>query len=114
METYWFKRPSELFRSSIAPSTTMTNPQRLNALTRLIIVITIILLIVWPYDGHWWRFLICGLIIVFILYLSLRTAHNDFIAYLPCEKVFPDKEIFETSFWVPSREEVPLTSQPKN
>jgi hypothetical protein len=80
MTDFWLNRPAEIFGLCILPGTNLTNAERLNALTRLIIVITIVLFIFWREEGHWWKFLLCGLAVVIVLYFSMRNKDKDFRA----------------------------------
>jgi hypothetical protein len=79
MTDFWLNKPSQLFRLQILPSSSLTNGERLNAVSRLIIIITIILFIFWREEGHWWRFLLAGALIVIVLYFSIRCKDKDFI-----------------------------------
>ena len=76
---FWLSKPSEILKLEILPTSDMSTGQKLNALTRLILLITIILLIVWYKESHWWKFLICGMLIVLILYLSMRSSDKEFV-----------------------------------
>lgn len=67
MEKFWLEDPSALFQSlTLIPQCDMSIPERLNALTRLILVITLILFFL---RLCWWLFLLLGIIMVIILYL---------------------------------------------
>ena len=66
-EKFWFEDPSALFSSlAILPSQYMTDAQRFNAMTRLILVIAILLFFI-PV-ASWILFLICGVILLFLIY----------------------------------------------
>jgi len=81
MGEFWLTQPSELPGLSLLPNNEMTDEQRLNALTRLILVITIILFIVFYDQGYWWKFLLCSLLIIIILYMSLGNRDKEFVKY---------------------------------
>lgn len=66
-ERFWLEEPISLFYSAnLIPQCTMTVAERLNALTRLILVITLILYLFCL--GQWWLFLILGILLVIVLY----------------------------------------------
>ena len=69
IEKFWLQDWSVLFRNyTILPECGMQNAERLNAMTRLIFVIAIILAIIGV--GSWLLFLILGLVLVVILWYS--------------------------------------------
>jgi len=64
---FWLEDYTELFRNiTILPNGLMTEEERLNALTRLILVIAVLLLIF--RIGSWLYFLLFGIVLVIILY----------------------------------------------
>ena len=66
---FWLEDLSSLFHNTtFLPSSTMTEAERLNTLTRLVLIITLILFIFRV--GSWYLFLIFGLITVIILYFN--------------------------------------------
>ena len=76
MEKFWLEDPTWLIRSlQIFPREGMYEAQRLNALTRLVIVIAIILIFV-PL-ASWIIFLISGLVLIVILYWLSRRNESD-------------------------------------
>jgi hypothetical protein len=85
MGEFWIKQPSELLSLNLLPSSDMTDEQRLNSLTRLILVITAILFVVYYGTQYWWKFLLCGLGIVFLLYFSLGSRDKGYLQYFTCE-----------------------------
>lgn len=78
MGDFWLNKPSEIFGINILPSTTLTDAERFNALTRLILIITIVLLVFWRQEGHWWKFLLCGLGVLVLLYFGMRNRDRDY------------------------------------
>jgi hypothetical protein len=96
MNKFWIHKPSELFKFEIFPSSDMTDVQKLNALTRLIIVISIILFIVYYDSPYWWKFLLCGLLITTLLYFSIKnrdeskTYSHNFICEPNVEQSFSE------------------------
>lgn len=67
----WFEDPLSIFTSmTIVPSCGMTDAQRINAITRLIIVIAVVLFFI-PL-ASWWIFLILGLILVGLIFWSTK------------------------------------------
>lgn len=76
-EPFWIQDPRVLCTSFVLlPSPVMTEAQRFNAMTRLILIITIFLFFI-PL-ASWILFLICGIILLVILYSlrSLRTTSS--------------------------------------
>ncbi len=71
MANFWLTEPSNLAGLNLIPTAEMTMEERLNSLTRLIIIITLILFIVYYDQAYWWKFLLCRLFIILILYMSL-------------------------------------------
>lgn len=66
-ERFWLEDPSIIFQSGvIIPRCNMSIIERLNALTRLILLITLFLLLFC--FREWWLFLLLGLILVLVLY----------------------------------------------
>jgi hypothetical protein len=64
---FWLEDFGILFRNStILPNAGMSTVERLNTLTRLVILISIILLLL-KWKG-WWMFLIFGLLIIIMMY----------------------------------------------
>ena len=80
MDGFWLTNPLQLFKLEIVPTGDMTTAQKLNALTRLILFITLLLLLIWRRENHWWKFLLCGMIIVIVMYLSVRSVDEEFVA----------------------------------
>lgn len=74
-EQFWIEDYRVLFQSpTIIPTSQMSEIQRLNTLTRLIILIAIILAIL--RIGNWLLFLILGLVLVIILYYAQKPREN--------------------------------------
>jgi hypothetical protein len=76
-EKFWLEDPSALFQQlTIIPNCGMTEAERLNAMTRLILVITLILYLL--HFGSWLLFLILGLLLViFLYYINKRSGRID-------------------------------------
>jgi hypothetical protein len=79
MDEFFLTKPTNLFKLEILPTSDMSNGQKLNALTRLILLITLVLLILWHNESHWWKFLLCGIIIIVILYLSIQSSDKEYV-----------------------------------
>jgi len=78
---FWIEDPSTLFQTfDIIPNQDMTDAERLNAMTRVIILLTAIMFVVkFPL---WWMFLTIGIITVIILWYIVRerdTFYSDYI-----------------------------------
>lgn len=74
-ERFWLEEPVSLFRSTtLIPQCGMTTAARLNALTRLVLLITLILYLFCV--GRWWLFLLLGLLLVIILYYLDQQSQN--------------------------------------
>ncbi len=68
-EKFWLENLSDLFRQvTILPNAEMTEEERLNAMTRLVIIISIVLLL-FGY-GSWILFLVLGVVLVIVLYYA--------------------------------------------
>mgnify|MGYP006275758863 CR=1 FL=1 len=66
-ENFWLEEPIVLFRTTtIIPNPYMSYHGKLNALTRLILLITLFLYLFCV--SRWWFFLLVGLLFVIILY----------------------------------------------
>lgn len=79
MTDFWLTKPFHLFQLQLLPGAHLTDGERLNCISRLIIIITIVLFIFCREDGSWWKFLLSGSIIVFALYFSIRNKDTDFV-----------------------------------
>lgn len=76
---FWINDPRALFSSTdLVSRDNMTNAERLNALTRVIVIISIIMFLVrFPL---WWLFLLIGLIFVIILfYMEQRYWNKEYL-----------------------------------
>ncbi len=72
-EKCWLEEPSSLLQdTTLIPRPGMTNAERLNSLTRLILAIAVILFF-FPI-GSWWIFLIFGIGLIVFLYYSMRSS----------------------------------------
>lgn len=85
----WIEDPTTLLRAtSIIPTCQMNEAERINAITRLVIVIAVVLFFV-PI-ASWWVFLILGIILVVILYLISRNKeiknNKKIIEHFRCRK----------------------------
>ena len=70
-DTFWLNDPKVLFKTlDFIPTQTMTNPERLNALTRLLILITIGMYMM-GYDQYF-TVLVLGLLLIVILKSSQK------------------------------------------
>lgn len=75
---FWLEDVSCLFRNfNVLPNCDMGLGARLNALTWLVIVITLILLVFGV--GNWWLFLLLGLGLVLLLYFAWRPVPSAMI-----------------------------------
>jgi hypothetical protein len=75
-DKFWLEDPTALFRErNIIPSPGQTYNQKLNALTRLAILIAIVLFF-FPL-GSFWMFLVGALIIIIILYYLNKNNNNN-------------------------------------
>ncbi|CAH6420545.1 Hypothetical protein HVR_LOCUS1219 [uncultured virus] len=74
---FWFEDPSTLFQSfDIIPNSDMTDAERLNAMTRIIIIIAAIMFAVkFP---AWWIFLILALLVVIILWYIIKGREESY------------------------------------
>lgn len=82
---FWLEDCAELFRNPIIFSNcAMTEIERLNALTRLIIIIALLLFIF--KIGSWLTFLILGLILIIIMYYSNSNKSEKLIENYRCPK----------------------------
>jgi hypothetical protein len=64
-ERFWLEEPRHLLRQwTLVPSPDMTNNMRLNALTRLVLVVSLVLLLAGV--RQWWLFLLMGLLLLIL------------------------------------------------
>ena len=96
VERFWLEEPISLFRNtSLVPQCGMTTGARLNALTRLILIITLILYL--SKFGRWWLFLLLGLLLIIVLYyLDQQSQTNlavveNYVCYSRPSNVHPTK-----------------------
>lgn len=78
-ERFWLEEPKDLFRRfTILPCHQDTFEEKLNTVTRLIIIITIVMyLLKWK---HWFTFLIIALCVLVAIYL-MKPEHHDLIEH---------------------------------
>lgn len=78
---FWFEDPSALFQTfDIIPTNNMTDAERLNAMTRVIIIIAAIMFVVkFP---AWWMFLIIGIIVVIILWYIIKSREQIYADHM--------------------------------
>lgn len=70
---FWIEDPTVLLRNfAIIPNAQMTEAERFNAMTRLILIIALILFFI-PV-ASWLVFLLCGVILLAVLYSATRTS----------------------------------------
>jgi fatty acid desaturase len=69
----WIERPLSLVSSwELVPQVNMTKAELLNAMTRLILIITLVLFLIGI--SGWWLFLILSLALIFLIwYTTIRT-----------------------------------------
>lgn len=68
---FWTDDPAVLFQTfEIIPNSSMSEAERLNAMTRVIIIISAIMFLM-KFDG-WWTFLLLGIIVVIILWNIIK------------------------------------------
>lgn len=79
-EKIWLEDPSVLFRHwAIFPNCEMNTIQRLNALTRLILVITVVLWFFGGFGVRWWLFAVLGLLFVLVIWQVTRPTNNGVV-----------------------------------
>ena len=75
---FWVEDPKTLFQSfDIIPQDDMNNAERLNAMTRIIIIITAMMFVI--RFSLWWLFLVIGLIVVIILWYMVKSYEDIYI-----------------------------------
>lgn len=76
MEKFWLERPRDLLsRANLLPDTNDTFNEKLNTLTKLVIIIAIILAVVgWK---HWLTFLVVALLVILFAYLIEDAQRNN-------------------------------------
>lgn len=80
---FWLEDPTILFKNfQLLPTIMMTQTERLNALTRLIIIITIVLFFM--KISYWFVFLFLGIVIVIGLYQYSRENNKDKTEFYNC------------------------------
>ena len=78
---FWLEDPSALFQTlDVVPNQDMTDAERLNAMTRVVILITAVMFIVkFPL---WWAFLAIGIIVSIILWYIVKDRHESHIRHV--------------------------------
>ena len=73
---FWLENPISLFQDlDILPNPTMTNDEKLNALTRAIIIISAIMFAFrFP---TWWLFLFVGILVVIVIWYMTKDINRD-------------------------------------
>lgn len=75
---FWFEDMSSLFKTiDIIPSESMTDAERLNAMTRVIIVISVIMFILKV--PIWWFFLSMGLLVTVVLWYIMKGREKEYV-----------------------------------
>lgn len=75
-EPFWLEDWTTLYRSrSVWPSAAMTQAERLNVMTRLLIVVAVLMVFV-PFLGSWWLFLLLGLLLVLAVWFLSKPPPN--------------------------------------
>lgn len=68
-ETFWVENPRSLFQSlHILPNCGMTDSERLNAMTRIVLIVTALLFLLKV--GNWWLFFFLGIMMVVVLWYT--------------------------------------------
>lgn len=75
--SFWFEDPTALFQTlELIPNARMSDAERLNAMTRVIIIIAAIMFVVrFP---AWWMFLVIGIIVVIILWYIIKGREQSY------------------------------------
>ena len=89
---FWFDDPSALFQTfHIVPNPDMTDAERLNAMTRVIIVIAAIMfLLKFPI---WWLFLGLGILVVIVLWYIIKSRDQMYTDYVHRQREYLRKPI---------------------
>ena len=88
---FWVQDPTILFRNfAIVPNARMTEAERFNAMTRLILIIALILFFI-PV-ASWLVFLLCGAILLAVLYSATRSSKIENYRYEIHPKTHPPRE----------------------
>jgi hypothetical protein len=75
---FWFEDMSSLFKTiDIIPNETMTDAERLNAMTRVVILISAIMFILKV--PIWWFFLSMGLLVTVVLWYIMKGREHEYI-----------------------------------
>jgi hypothetical protein len=83
-EKCWLEDPSSIFSSSnVMPNHSMNDAQRINAITRLIVLIAAFLFFI-PI-ASWWKFLILGILLVLVIYWTGKRS-KGLVENYRCEK----------------------------
>lgn len=110
--TFWFDNPNYLFQTfDILPQADMTDAERLNAMTRVIIVISAIMFLV--QFQLWWLFLSLGLIVVIALWQLVKDRETIYLKSLRHQREYLRpraiiKPINSISHPIPSNGGLPL------
>jgi hypothetical protein len=71
-EYFWFEDPVSIFKSChIIPTVTMTDSQRLNILTRIVVIISVTAFVLGSWG--WWIILTVGLVTVLLLWFVSKS-----------------------------------------
>ena len=78
---FWLEDPSALFQTlDVVPNQDMTDAERLNAMTRVVILITAVMFIVkFPL---WWAFLAIGIVVSIILWYIVKDRHESHVRHV--------------------------------
>ncbi|MNK61472.1 hypothetical protein D3C87_806320 [compost metagenome] len=85
-EKYWFEQPIDLFVSfNIIPNSDMTKEERINSITRLILILTIVVFIITRDITRTLIFLILAMIMIWVI-ANVERRKNELliVEMLPC------------------------------
>ena len=110
-ERFWLEEPVSLLRSTtLIPQCGMTTAARLNALTRLVLLVALILYLFCV--GRWWLFLLLGLLLVVILYYLDQQSQNR-AGILVENYVCSSRQVRQYPVYIPSPS-FPYPHQPRH
>lgn len=80
-ERFWLEEPRDLFaRFDLLPKPEDTFEEKLNAITRLMLILAIVFLVVFNWK-HWLTFLLIALVLIIFVYLIKQQTNNSDIEF---------------------------------
>lgn len=110
---FWFENPSTLLRNfDVMPQSDMNDAERLNAMTRMVIIIAIIMFV--AQFQLWWLFLALGLITVIALWYLVKSREQIYLESLRRRREYLRRPLIQPLILQPMQEMKGVQTQQLN